>query len=158
MHLIPDPLHPAVVHFPIAVTLIAWALDVLATFRPMAALRPGATALWVVAVPAAVAALVTGLGAQDSAVIPPAAVPLVEQHRLFAWWSFGVLGALVAARLWLVRGKGLVGWRMGVWLLTSAAVTVMVLHTARLGGQLVFDHGVGTSPVQERRVTPRSVP
>jgi len=154
VELVPDPVHPAVVHFPIAAVVTAWMLDLLALGSRLKVLRPGATAVWILAAVTAALAYLTGNAAHAAAVLPPEAVALAERHAFLAWWSLTATAALAVTRvvvLWQGRFRG--GVRV-IWLLMAGGVVLLVVLAARAGGQLVFDHGVGTAPVQQRRMAP----
>lgn len=152
--LVPDPTHPAVVHFPIAGVVAAWILDLLSHIPRLKGLRPGATAVWILAAVSAVLAYLTGNAAHAAAVLPAEAVELADRHAWLARWSMGAAVALVMVRAVLLRHGRLVGGVRGVWLLAATGSVLLMILAARLGGQLVYDHGVGTAPVQQRRVVP----
>ena len=159
MSLLPDPLHPAVVHFPIALTLVALLLEVLARSRRLRALEAGALALTVLAAVAAVVAVLTGNAAHDAAVIPPDARGLVHTHEEIGefamWWLLGVAAvrSLLAWRGWFT------GWRPWAYLVLVTVAACLVGYNGYLGGRMVFDHGVGTAPVEQHgAVVERTAP
>jgi len=143
--MIPDPLHPAVVHFPI----------VLATLLPLAAvvalivIARGANArktwAWVVVLSAMLAAaswaaVETGQDEEDTVEKVVAEEPIHEHEeageRMLIFSGIGVL--LVG--LGLANGK--VG-QAGRWIGTVAAVGLLVAsyQVGKLGGELVYEHG-----------------
>ncbi|TAM56709.1 MAG: hypothetical protein EPN53_01305 [Acidobacteria bacterium] len=148
MGFLPDPLHPALVHFPIALSIVAVLLELLARHPRLRSLGGAAGLVMALAAAGSVAAVLSGEAAHDEAVIPAAAAALVARHEdvgeLAMWLLLGVvaLRLLLAWRGWLVR------W--GAWLYLAAAVaaTAAVGYNGYLGGKMVFDHGVGTAPVQ----------
>jgi uncharacterized membrane protein len=148
MSWIPDPLHPAIVHFAVALTLVALLLELLALHPKLRQLQAGGLALFVLAAASAVLAVVTGHAAHDEAVVPRAARRLLETHEeigeLAMWWLLGVaaLRVLLAVRRWYTA------WRPWVFLLLAAVGGCLVGYNGWLGGKVVFDHGVGTAPVQ----------
>jgi uncharacterized membrane protein len=148
MSFLPDPLHPALVHFPIALSLLALLFDLAARHPRARHWTDGAVALWLAAALGAVVAVLTGNAAHDDAVVPPAARALVERHHDLAVLAMWLLVALAALRLALAFK----GWFRGVaaWLLIALAAGLagLVGYVGHLGGQMVFKHGVGTAPVQ----------
>ena len=104
MGFLPDPLHPAVIHFPIALALVALLVELLARVPRWRALEPAAALLIALAALGAIAAVVTGDLAHDEAVVPAGAHDLVEQHEELGEIAMWSLVGLAAARL-------LLGWR-----------------------------------------------
>jgi len=145
---LPDPLHPAVVHFPIALSLVAVLLDLTSRHRRARGLEAGAAALIVLAALGSIAAVVTGNAAHDEAVVPHAAAALVARHEQVGELAMWLLCALAVARVALAlkgRFRGLVAW---IYLAAAVAVAGAVGYNGYLGGTMVFEHGLGTAPVQ----------
>jgi uncharacterized membrane protein len=150
MSFLPDPLHPAIVHFPIALSLVALLFELLARHPKGRSLEGAAGFLFVLAALGAVAAVLSGQAARDEAVVPQAVVPLINRHEEVGELAMWVLLAVVAVRLLLAwRGwfRGVVPW---VFLLAAAAAAGAVGYNGYLGGKMVFDHGLGTAPVQQQ--------
>ncbi len=148
MDFLPDPLHPAVIHFPIALALVALLVDSLARLPRWRVLETAAVLLITLAALGGVAAVVTGDIAHDEAVVPAAARDLVEQHEEvgeIAMWSLVGLAAVRLLLAWRRRFVGALPW---AYLVLAAAVAGLVAYNGHLGGRMVFDHGVGTAPVQ----------
>ncbi len=148
MSLLPDPLHPAVVHFPIALTFVALLFEAIARFRRWRSLEPAAALLVVLAALAAVATVLTGSLAADAAVVPRAAAGILDHHEELGETAMWVLVVLAAIRLLMVRMRWYGGWAAWLFLVAFAVAVGMVGWNGHLGGELVFDHGVGTVPVQ----------
>jgi len=148
MGLLPDPLHPAIVHFPIALTLTALAIELAARHRWARSLEGAAGVLMALAAVGAVVAVVTGNLAHDDAVVPPAAAALLARHEEVGEIAMWLLLALAGVRLLLARKgwyRGAVPW---VYLAGAALVAAAVGYNGYLGGRMVFEHGLGTAPVQ----------
>lgn len=146
MSFLPDPLHPAVVHFPMALTLVALFFEALARVPRWRALESGAVVLIVLAALGSVAAVVSGKLAHEEAVVATAARALVEQHDELGLVVMGALLLLAGARVMLARSSrqhAAPGWLYLALLCLAAA---LVGYQAHLGGRLVYDHGVGTAP------------
>lgn len=132
-------LHPAVVHFPIALGVVGALLAVVYLLLRKEWLRWFAPILLSIALLGAVAAYFSGQSAEDRAEalnVPEAAI---EEHEEGSIWALGVI-ALAALLSWATHGK-----RRGEWLSTIVAViaAAAILRTAHLGGKLVFIHGAG---------------
>jgi uncharacterized membrane protein len=153
---LPDPLHPALVHFPIALSLVAVLLELVARHRRARSLEGAAAVVISLAALGSVAAVVSGNAAHDEAVVAPAAASMVTRHEEVGEIAMWLLLALAAARLVLTRS----GWFTGAvpWVYLAGAVLVagMVSYNGYLGGRMVFEHGLGTAPVQRGSAPARS--
>lgn len=154
MSWIPDPLHPAVVHFAIALTFAALLLEMLARHPRLRSLQAGGLVLVVLAALAAMVAVVTGRAEGLAAVVPEGARSLVETHEEIGetamWWLLGVAALRVLLGAW----RRYTGWRPWAFLLLATVGACLVGYNGWLGGRMVFDHGVGTAPVQHGSPTP----
>lgn len=132
-------LHPAIVHFPIALTVVG-ALGALAyLFIPRDWLRWFAPILLSLAFLGAGAAYFSGKAAADRAEaigVPEAAV---DQHEETGLWALGVVG-LACFLSWATHAR-----RRGQWVSALVAIVAagLVLWNGHLGGKLVFVHGAG---------------
>jgi hypothetical protein len=143
--MLPVPLHPAVVHFPIVLAALLPISAVLAVW----AIHRGAAPLRAWAIPAVLAvaltgsawvALETGEAEEDrvEAFVPEAAI---EEHEEAAE-RFLLFSGVVA----LVAGLGLVPGAVGAAarLVASAGTLVVVIAAVQVGaagGELVYEHG-----------------
>lgn len=156
---LPDPLHPAIVHFPIALSLVALLLEVIARHSRARALESAALVLVVLAALGAVATVITGNAAHDDAVVPAAAGALMHDHEELgenAMWVLLVLATARAVTAWRGWFRGWLAW---AYLLGMAIAAGLVSYNGHLGGQLVFRHGVGTAVVQRGApVSPSQAP
>jgi uncharacterized membrane protein len=148
MNWLPDPLHPAIVHFPLALAMGAFLMALAARHRRLSTWDSPAVFLLVLAAVGSVAAVLTGDAAHDAAVIPTAAAALVARHEQVGTLAMWVLVGLAAVRLLLAWGRlwrGALAW---VFVMLIGASAALVLFNGHLGGQMVYRHGVGTGPVQ----------
>ena len=146
--MIPDPLHPAVVHFPLVLALL---LPIFA-LASLWAIRRGADTrrAWGVAVVAAAlvvasawAALATG-EAEEERVEGVVAESVLHEHEEAAERLLVVAGLVL-----LVAGAGLLGGTVGAagrMLATagSLAVVAAAISVGSAGGELVYRHGAAS--------------
>lgn len=131
-------LHPAAVHFPIAILILGAAAGVRRRAKDESLLLwLGTLALW--------AALGLGLLAEKTVTHVPAAWEVLADHEELAWRTAFVFTALSALRWHAVR-KGLDRgyWRVAQGLLWVAGLGLLAA-TAMHGGELVFGFGVGVA-------------
>ena len=143
-------IHPAIVHFPIALLTVAPLLVLLGLLWP--AQRRGSHAaaliLLVLGIGGLFLALASGDAVERYARATPALLAGVREHELAAQWTtliFGLLGVAFAV-LWtlpLLRrrelSKPLESALLVLWLLLSIAGVLAVGRTGHLGGHLVHD-------------------
>jgi uncharacterized membrane protein len=142
-------LHPAVVHFPIALLPAALLFDLVCLLRPTWTwLDRGAAALYVLAAAGAGAAFWAGDEAAESlGPLLPAAKAILEEHEDLARYSLIAISVLAVLRLALAWrehdrpriGAGPLRW---VLLLGGFAALALLATTADHGGSLVYRHGV----------------
>lgn len=145
-------LHPALVHFPIALVFAALGFDLAALVRRRATwLDRGAAALYGLAAVGAVAAYLAGRAAEDSlGRLPAAAQEAVAEHADLGLWTLVLFLALAVLRSWLAwraRGEQRVrshGFRLAL-LVAAGGACALVLETAEHGGALVYRHGLAVA-------------
>lgn len=154
-------LHPAVVHFPIALLTLAVLLDlvVLLVRRPPW-LEQAAVLLYGVGWLAAGIAYLAGRQAADSlGLVSPQAQMAISTHSDWALYTLVVFLAVAAVRVVVAvraASKGrepTLALRGGLVLLGLAGLA-MLLRTADLGGALVYKHGIAVAAAK----TPGPVP
>lgn len=128
-------LHPAAVHFPIALLTVGWAAAVAGRWRDWPA-EAASWLLWLGTL-AAWAAMGLGLLAESTAAHVPPAWRTVSRHETLAYWTVGYFTALALWR-WRRGRRGelpfLILWSIGCGL---------ILATAYYGGEFVFRYGMG---------------
>ncbi len=147
MSFLPDPLHPAVVHFPVALTFVALLFEAASRAPRWRALETASLVLIVLAALGAVGGVVTGKLAHEEAVVPVEARALVEQHDQLGLLVTGGLLLLAVARALLARGCRQQGPGGLLYLALLCVVCGVMSYQGHLGGRLVYEHGVGTAPL-----------
>lgn len=140
-------IHPAFVHFPVALmpaSFLAFLLGVWLGRRPM--VFAGRFCLYLGAA-GALAAVLTGLHAEST-------LPHTDDiHRvLIAHKSIGfvILAAAAALCLWSRTSPEERPRTAWAFLAASAALSLLVLQNADLGGRMVFLQGAGVRPLLEK--------
>ena len=147
MFQVPDPLHPAVVHFPIVLIFLGTLVSVLAIFTRRGALPQFTAVILILAAASAQLAVSTGGDEADDVIQRmPDARPLVHDH---AEWgertrTVAVIAAIVAVvALAFYRMRGLRRILALVTTLIAAAACYCAVEAAQHGGAMVYHHGVG---------------
>lgn len=146
---IPNPLHPALVHFPIVLILIGTAVAVAAVFVRRWHLPWLAAGLLLAGAAGAMAATWSGEEADEEAGnLPPAAEQILEEHE--EWGERTRNLAILAGLLGVgaVAAAGFPKMSRGLGIVTAVAglaASYAVAETGHYGGQLVYKHGVGVS-------------
>jgi uncharacterized membrane protein len=156
--MLPDPLHPAVVHLPIALAVLmpliaAGAIAAIARgFLPTRAWW-AAVALQVALVGSAWLALETGEADEDR-VERVVAERYLDAHEEAAEWFLAVSGAAaVLMAVGLLAGRtGRIGRVAGA--LGSLVVLATAVRVGHLGGELVYRHGAANAYAESSQPAP----
>ena len=145
---LPDPLHPAIVHFPIVLILLGTLIAIAAMFSSHPVMLRIGAIVWALAAAGAVAATWSGDEDEDAAEHAGAAAKQVfEEHEEWGERSrdAAIITALaaVAAAVTLKRLPRFSRGAAALTALISLAASWCVLETGHYGGQLVYHHGVG---------------
>lgn len=152
-------LHPALVHFPVALLPVAIGFDLVGLaqrLRGGSAPDGSAAALYALAALGAWAAVWAGEEARDSlSGLPAATEALIEEHEAWARRFLYAVAAVAAARLavegWRRRGRqgsrGALVAARALILAGALAALVLLFGTADRGGGLVFKAGVAVMAV-----------
>lgn len=146
-----EHLHPMIVHFPIVLAILLVAIDAVALARDIpldgtATYANFSLATALLAGLGGIAAAVLGDMAYDVALEHGVPVALLESHEGLGTTTGIVLAVWAGLRLiarW--RGMAIAGGRKTLLVTAEAAIVALVLATAYLGGNLVYDHGVAVA-------------
>lgn len=137
-------LHPAAVHFPIAL-LIAGAAAAAARLRKAAPewlSKAESWLLWLGTL-SAWTALGLGLLAEKTAPHVPSAWEVLAEHEALGWWTVAVFSGLSSLRLFAVKTARDAGMARAAQVLLWLIGLGLLVATAMHGAELVYGFGVG---------------
>ena len=134
------PLHPKLVHFPIALMFGAMGIQVLGLAFNKETWRSAAWLMFVMAVIALPITALSGLWEADRLHLHH---PVLEEHKQ---WAFAALWSSLAALpvLWFLKVKNNKAFQV-LFLAAVLAVCVLLFLASHEGGKMVFEYGVGVS-------------
>jgi uncharacterized membrane protein len=148
MQILPDwvpNIHPIIVHFPIAVLLIAVLVDFFSLiFKEKIWLKYSLLLLYTIGVLSAFVAFLTGREAADMVKLPPLANPVLNEHADMALLTLLFFAVFTLIRIFLFWK----GFDKKYWLSITLVVIVLpgiylLIETAEHGAELVYKYGVG---------------
>jgi uncharacterized membrane protein len=148
------PLHPIVIHFPIALLLVGVLVQIAGLITKKDWLSRASLLMLILGALGTFFAVRSGHAAEETVIETPAIEATLERHEdLGEWtmWFFLVLAASRVALGWWRKPPPAIHWIFVVAWLGGAGLLVW---TAYHGGELVYRHGagVGTMPA----ATPRT--
>lgn len=163
MELIPEwapNIHPMLVHFPIAIILLAVFLDFLNFFLPDGWWDPlKSTILYGIGTLSAIVVYYTGTLAADSIFLPSGAQPVLNEHADRAWWTVWFFGVYTLLRILLHWYKVMDRKSISTAAFVLALPGVFLLYeTGDHGARMVFGYGAGTGQLLEQEREAASVP
>jgi uncharacterized membrane protein len=148
-------LHALLNDFPIALLVTAVFFDILALATRRVVLRQVGFSLLLVGAVGGIAAVVSGLQAEEHIDHGEAVHQVMGTHEQFALISLGVFGVLALWRLFRERRMG--GSERTATVIASLAGVGVLFTTGFYGGKLVFEHAAGIpSPVLQEELHERS--
>ena len=133
-------LHPLVVHFPVALLLMAVLLELIALLWKQPEFSRAAWWNQIAGTLGLAFAVASGLFAESTVHMADDASELFERHELIA---FVAATLFVTLLLWRIGSRGAPPRQRWIFLLLLAAGAVLLLTGAYYGGEMVFRYGVG---------------
>lgn len=134
------PIHPKLVHFPIALIISAMGLQGLGCLLRKDSLRNGAWLMFILGVLSVLVVVWSGLLEADRLHLHH---PVLTLHKQFAfaamWLSLGVFPFL-----WILRSKNMMIFQL-VFLVVLIIISSLLGLAAHQGGRMVYEYGVGVS-------------
>lgn len=142
-------LHPLVIHFPIAILILAVVIDLCTLlFRKIPWLLVVTNVMYLLGALTALASFLSGRQAVGTIDLPPLANAVLTDHADLAKWTLIFFGVLALIRLGLrLRGKvvsPIVSWFLFI---LGLGGLLLLVKTAEHGAQLVYQFGVGVQEV-----------
>ena len=136
------PLHPMLVHYPIAFTMLATIFQLLAViFRRQSLMLPAVVALGLGAL-MAVSAAFTGTAQEEAIRRLPGIGAHLDRHASLGTLSAWLLSVGSLAVLYLYLKQRL---HPGLFLASLLLATALLLVTGHFGAELVYRHGAGVA-------------
>jgi len=132
------PLHPKVVHFPIALFITAFGLEVLNWMTRKNIFHQCAVCLYIIAALMTPLIVRTGLWEAERLHLSH---PLLNQHQTFALWTMWTT-LMSLPVLWFLHQKFPPIFRV-LFVMCLINASVLVTLTADKGGKMVYEYGVG---------------
>lgn len=132
------PLHPKLVHFPIALFLTAFGFEILSILLKKKFFHQCAICMYVVASLMTPLVVRTGIWESERLNLNH---PLLDKHKLIALWTMWV-SLMSLPLLWLSFKEFSKYFRI-IFLIGLLSVSGLVGYAGHLGGQMVYEYGVG---------------
>ena len=134
------PIHPKLVHFPIALMISAMGMQGLGMLLNKDALCRAAWVMFVLAVFSIPVVILSGLWEAQRLNLHH---PILESHKKFAFTAMWVALAGLPL-LWFIRAKTLKAFHI-IFLILLIVLSTLLGLAAHQGGRMVFEYGVGIS-------------
>ena len=139
-------LHPMIIHFPIALIFVVAICDLIGIMSGKRSLIQTANIISVFAALGAIAAVTTGLLAEDSAWLSETAHEIMETHEMFGFIFLGLI--IVTAIFRLAIGDKIYDRFKWIGLILALVGSSIVSYGGYLGGEMVYTHGAGVKEAQ----------
>ena len=133
-----EPIHPKLVHFPIALFMTALGLDLASFIFRKEDFHKAAVYIYVIAALMTPFVVRTGLWEGEEFHLNH---PVLTAHRTFALWTMW-LSLMSLPVLWFIKQKSQIFFRV-LFIILLIGTAVFVTLAAHNGGRLVYEYGVG---------------
>jgi len=141
-------IHPFVVHFPIALLVVAVLFDLARLwFTKQSWLHNTVITLYTTGTIGLIAAFLSGRQAVETVSVTGNAVPVVTSHEDWALYTLIFFGIFTACRLWTWWKDIEKGWLLPALIAPALIGTGMLWYTGELGAKLVYKHGVAVGEI-----------
>lgn len=141
-------IHPLVVHFPIALLVIAVLFDLSRLwFKNQDWLHKTVLALYTTGTVGLIAAFFSGRQAVNTVSVTGEAVPVVTTHEDWALYTLIFFALFTLMRFWSWWKELEKSWVRPALIFPALIGIGMLWYTGDLGSQLVYKHGVGVSEI-----------
>ena len=145
--------HPQVVHFPIALFMVALLFEISSYFLKKESFSLTSLILLSLGTIGAFIAMQTGESAAEIAKKISGIESTLHEHEEMAELVFYLYFAVTVIKAILIRlKKDILPWRL-IILIGMIAGTFLVFRVGHYGGQLVYEWGAGVKPVLEQANT-----
>ena len=135
---LPSPLHPMVVHFPIALFITALGLEVASIVFKKESLHKSALHLYILAALITPLVVRTGLWEEERLNLNH---PILDWHRTFALWTMWT-SLMSLPVLWFIQKECQRCFRI-IFVILLFGIVSFVSLTGYNGGRLVYEYGTG---------------
>jgi len=135
------PVHPKLVHFPIALFTAALGFDVLSFLFKKEGLHKAAVNMYVLAALITPMVVRTGMWEAERLNLHH---PVLDKHRMFALWTMWV-SLMSLPVLWLFKQQLPKYFRI-LFILCLIGIVGIVSLAGHNGGRMVYEYGVGIEP------------
>ena len=141
----PDPIHPIIVHFVIAMVLFAFCCDVVGYFTHNP--RLSEVSFWNLLVASLAVFLAIIVGQFEAGIAPtyPAVTAVLTRHQILGWSLSAIVVGITAWRF-ILRSRSLFKVP-SAYLGAATFLVVLVFLQVYLGSQLVWEYGIHVKPV-----------
>ena len=133
-----QPIHPKIVHFPIALFMTALGLDFVSLILKKESLHKTALHIYVIAALMTPLVVRTGIWEEERFHLSH---PVLDLHRLFALWTMWI-SLMSLPVLWFIKQKFQKFFRV-LFMILLIGIAGLVTLTGHNGGRMVYEYGVG---------------